>query len=999
MDNNAVSLDTVLINVESNAGKAAGNIGQLATHLNTLKNSVKGGFNNIDKLAKALENLVPALEKLKNVSGNLNVLGEITKGLSQLKEVKSPTGLKNTIDNLEKLPEIMGKMDTKTFENLARVSNELAQSLAPVAEKMQQVAQGYSAFSKIQNTFGKSASTSVRYSKQHKSVLSSLYPLVKRIGSGFTSLSKGVATAFGKGAYANMKKFHSKAKQVFLSLLGTRTLFTMIRKAASEYQAFDESLQKFTQNIWRAFGAQLAPAIEYAMELFKQFVRVIYSVVFAITGIDLIAKANAKAMASWGKSAKDTLGNLQKFDDLNVVEFDKDKGEEFSPIQMDKIDLSPIQKVIEWVRKLKEEIKEAWNSGEWYGVGEVLAEGINMGVQSILNNIDAIRDRFFEIGRDFTDILNGAIDNTNWDNLGTLATEALKIIPDFFTEMFTTFDWQSLGEGLSVFFKNFDIVDVINSIGNTLGSALTGIGTVLGQQDWSAFGKTFGDVIKTVFNGIAGFLETIPWKIVGQKLRDVILGVDWKGVWDSIVNVAITAFRGLEEFIKGLFNLDNTGLKTIEVTLASIGAVLAGFKIVDAMGKLGASLSGLGSAFGALTKIPGVLKNITTAFSLLGKGVLSTSSISGITGVSKGLLDVLVSIQGVLGGASFGAIAGIIGAIVVAVMVLVEAFRELWNESETFRNTIKDLGAMIADTFLTIVDTLWTSIKQGIETLKSFYEKAIKPVFDLLVDIAKPILEFLVNIFNVLWKNVIKPLVGFLSESFLVTWDLILIGVEALGLVLQPVIALFEWLWKKVLEPIVDFIINILLKAFSAVSSEFKAVATVAKNTFGGLRAFLDEMLTAMRGGWTSFGNFIIEKLEWLINRIIGGLNWLIKQINKISFTVPDWVPGIGNKKMGFNIKQVSEVSLPRLETGTNEIPYEGIYHLHPGEAVVPKKYNPALGNGGSEEMNQKLDTLIAIMDNMNFTNVVNIGNKKVYEGQQAYNKMQQNKYGTINLY
>ena len=87
------------------------------------------------------------------------------------------------------------------------------------------------------------------------------------------------------------------------------------------------------------------------------------------------------------------------------------------------------------------------------------------------------------------------------------------------------------------------------------------------------------------------------------------------------------------------------------------------------------------------------------------------------------------------------------------------------------------------------------------------------------------------------------------------------------------------------------------------------------------------------------------------------------------------------------------------LESGTNEIPYEGIYHLHPGEAVVPKKYNPSLGNGGSEEMNAKMDTLIELMSNMNFTNVVNIGNKKVYEGQQAYNKMRQNKYGTTNLY
>ena len=106
---------------------------------------------------------------------------------------------------------------------------------------------------------------------------------------------------------------------------------------------------------------------------------------------------------------------------------------------------------------------------------------------------------------------------------------------------------------------------------------------------------------------------------------------------------------------------------------------------------------------------------------------------------------------------------------------------------------------------------------------------------------------------------------------------------------------------------------------------------------------------------------------------------------------------------LGWQINTLTKVKIdrfaPQLATGTNEIPNEGLYHLHQGEAVVPKKYNPALGNGGSDEMVAKMDMLIDIMNNMNFTNIVNVGNKKLYEGQQAFNKTQQNKYGTINLY
>ena len=53
--------------------------------------------------------------------------------------------------------------------------------------------------------------------------------------------------------------------------------------------------------------------------------------------------------------------------------------------------------------------------------------------------------------------------------------------------------------------------------------------------------------------------------------------------------------------------------------------------------------------------------------------------------------------------------------------------------------------------------------------------------------------------------------------------------------------------------------------------------------------------------------NVIIDIVEGSINRIIGALN-------AISFDIPDIVPGIGGKHIGFNI---TPVSLPRLASGT----------------------------------------------------------------------------------
>ena len=69
---------------------------------------------------------------------------------------------------------------------------------------------------------------------------------------------------------------------------------------------------------------------------------------------------------------------------------------------------------------------------------------------------------------------------------------------------------------------------------------------------------------------------------------------------------------------------------------------------------------------------------------------------------------------------------------------------------------------------------------------------------------------------------------------------------------------------------------------------------------------------TIFKGIW----NGIVDTVEGAINIIIKGVNWLISQLNKISFSIPDWVPGIGGNSFGINIAPVSSVALPRLAEG-----------------------------------------------------------------------------------
>lgn len=53
-----------------------------------------------------------------------------------------------------------------------------------------------------------------------------------------------------------------------------------------------------------------------------------------------------------------------------------------------------------------------------------------------------------------------------------------------------------------------------------------------------------------------------------------------------------------------------------------------------------------------------------------------------------------------------------------------------------------------------------------------------------------------------------------------------------------------------------------------------------------------------------------------MIRGVVSGINTVIRALNGLSFDVPDWVPGFGGKKFGFNIKEFDAPQLPYLASG-----------------------------------------------------------------------------------
>lgn len=73
---------------------------------------------------------------------------------------------------------------------------------------------------------------------------------------------------------------------------------------------------------------------------------------------------------------------------------------------------------------------------------------------------------------------------------------------------------------------------------------------------------------------------------------------------------------------------------------------------------------------------------------------------------------------------------------------------------------------------------------------------------------------------------------------------------------------------------------------------------------------------TDIKNGMKSPFNGIIAGVEAMVNAVIKGFNMMISAMNKLKFSVPNWVPEIGGESFGFNLKKISSVEIPRLAQG-----------------------------------------------------------------------------------
>jgi hypothetical protein len=98
-------------------------------------------------------------------------------------------------------------------------------------------------------------------------------------------------------------------------------------------------------------------------------------------------------------------------------------------------------------------------------------------------------------------------------------------------------------------------------------------------------------------------------------------------------------------------------------------------------------------------------------------------------------------------------------------------------------------------------------------------------------------------------------------------------------------------------------------RMWDRIKAPFTSVADWFENIFKGAWNAIKKAFTGVGKWFKNLFNGIISFIKAPINFLIDGLNTLIKGVNKISFDVPKWVPGIGGKKFGFDIPQIPHLA------------------------------------------------------------------------------------------
>jgi len=247
------------------------------------------------------------------------------------------------------------------------------------------------------------------------------------------------------------------------------------------------------------------------------------------------------------------------------------------------------------------------------------------------------------------------------------------------------------------------------------------------------------------------------------------------------------------------------------------------------------------------------------------------AAVLGITMIIDGVINYLKdptweNFKTILGGIALIVLAialifGSIPALIVAIIAIVAAVGlVIYKHWDEIKETVSIVWENIKTKVSEVVETVKQKIGEWIENLKQKFEELKNNVSTIFTNIKNTA----VNI----WNNITTSI-------------------------------------SSIVTNIKNHISNTLNNIKTIWNSIFNSIKTTTSNIFNGIWSTIKRIINSILGG-----------IEGMANGIVRGVNTVINAMNGLSFDIPEWVPGMGGNKFGFNIPNLNNISLPRLATG-----------------------------------------------------------------------------------
>lgn len=579
------------INDYANALKKLGSVSQNASTglqtLNTALSKVKN-VNNLNKFAESLAKLgevriSPSIAKNITAIGdavsqmtdeNLGKLQKFSDALANLKGVNLNVGNQTQTGNTSQSAPSpinldsfrnMGEQISNRFPALSEVAGSAGSALQKFLipfKAIKTAATGVgSAISFITGKFRRliSAVAGSKLAAGVKTFTSaigriSLNPA--RAITGLTSKFSGLLSSIKRIAmYRAIRFFFAQLTRAMKE--GISNLYQYSAAMGGTFKQSMDSLATSFLYLKNSMGAMvsplinaLAPAVEYIIDKFVALINIVNQFFAALTGkkTTTVAKRVATTFKAASDSAGDTAGGVSKaakelkrsilgFDEINALNA-PDKGSGGSgggsgssggstPDYSDMFETIDVDSGIsDWVQDLK----DAFNAGDWKELGTLLGTKVNEMIDSV---------NWSGLGQKIGYAINGAVqtayyflDTVDFENLG-------KHIAEFLNSGLSEIDFEFVGRLLVKPFTS--AADLIIGVFKNL--------------DWELVGKSLTDGIKGLFDELSEWIQGKDWSELGkqayQGIKDFFEGADVSGVAQSIATFLGSAIGAAGRFIGG----------------------------------------------------------------------------------------------------------------------------------------------------------------------------------------------------------------------------------------------------------------------------------------------------------------------------------------------------------------------------------------------------------------------------------------------------------------